>query len=350
MLSERGILAEMHSTDRPLQSSLASQPLADDRVANDPETVHASLSCPACASIECTRVGTWGSDYTACDCVGCGLRFSAPMRAADADWYQESSIYSSRTPWLAATVRSLTLANSRWEFQQALRFPAATSHSLLDVGCGYGEFLFLARQKGYSVAGLDFNGNSLRFAKDILRMDCLYESSLDRAVEATAGRRFDVVTMFEVLEHQANPFHTLRLASDLLRPEGTLCLSVPGFRRWPRLFDPQVDAPPHHLTLWTTEALQAILERAGFIVLDAVRKPLMPSDLGLVIRWKLQRALGRSSAPSPKPDYAKSGLRINGLVRHLGLIALAVPCRMLAINRKAGGFTLFARARKKLAC
>ena len=312
--------------------------------------------CPACESVEGVESRpNQGDGYRVRQCAGCALVYSDPMRSADANWYSSSWLYGLRESHRG---RASGDSDVPWNFAQGLaELRAAARGRLLDVGCGEGYFLHLAQQAGYEVTGLDFNPVSVAIAQERLGVATVHRSSVEEVGDRFSGTQFDVVTIFEVLEHTADPYQTLRCIYGLLKQGGKLLLSVPGSRRWPPLFDPESDAPPHHLTLWTEEALRRLLGRAGFRVHEVRTKPLVVQDLGLHLKWLWHRMMrrrrdNRESRPArqeipPGAPRGALGFRPSDRVRKLGTVGLAPLCWALRRNPRAGGFTLFALGEKQ---
>lgn len=130
--------------------------------------------------------------------------------------------------------------------------------SLLDVGAGNGYFVALAaREFGWRAVGLEISERETRFAHEMLGVGLLRED--------IAGHRgnYDVVTCFNVIEHVPAPRDFLAAVAARVKPGGMLALSTPnpgciharvrGLRRWN-----MVD-PPHHLNLFSRQALRAML-------------------------------------------------------------------------------------------
>jgi 2-polyprenyl-3-methyl-5-hydroxy-6-metoxy-1,4-benzoquinol methylase len=322
----------------------------------------ARLQCPACESIEAILVGTHLSGtFKTYECKACALRFSDPMAPGDAAWYASSKVYELRRLWLRAVdPRNALSWPMYWHFRQVLSvlrtLPLESRPKLLDVGCGEGQFLYLAKQIGFEVTGVDFNSLSLEAARRVFGITSLYQSSLEDFAADPSRELYDVITMLEVLEHTANPFRTVRTVVKLLKPGGLLLVSVPGHERWPLWFDPDTDRPPHHLTLWTERSLSRILERGGLKVASVRRKRLDAGDLGCHAKSKfkliLLRLLSRNGCVAPENRESLSGnsetvARIPlGLVRLCAWIGLTPLCWVLKLNPRAGGFTLFAHSRK----
>jgi len=92
---------------------------------------------------------------------------------------------------------------------------------LLDVGCATGEFLTVAKNFGYSVEGLELS----KWSSEIARKKGLrvYTDSLKTLVNKYPAR-YDVITLFGVIEHFENPLDEITYINKLLKPEGLLVI------------------------------------------------------------------------------------------------------------------------------
>ena len=225
--------------------------------------------CPACEHGDASRNG-----HQFRRCSHCGLLFS-DMRAADADWYQNSWIYRGH-PLPRPLATETILQNWAWnEFLS--HAPIQERASLLDVGCGVGHFLHAAKSRGFEAEGIDFNSQLATLARDVYGLQVTCE---DLASYVERERTFDYMTAFEVLEHVSNP---VDLLSSMARMGRFVALSVPCAERRPALFCRDIDAPPHHLTLWTKNALSEALARAGLTPLYMSGESYAPKHLGIYL-------------------------------------------------------------------
>jgi SAM-dependent methyltransferase len=135
------------------------------------------------------------------------------------------------------------------------------SGRLLDFGCGAGGFARLMAQAGYDVVGVEpfslgrpTSGPRLRLLRAPLA-DCGPELG-----------QFDVITLWQVLEHVRDPGAVLGALLAHLRPGATLLVSVPNFASWQsRAFGPgwfHLDAP-RHVTHFERATLDALLDHHG---------------------------------------------------------------------------------------
>ena len=76
---------------------------------------------------------------------------------------------------------------------------------LLDLGCGVGNFLAAARDSGFEVTGVEFNQSANRFARETYGLREIFAMRPEDFRSANPAKTFDVVTFFEVLEHQDDP-------------------------------------------------------------------------------------------------------------------------------------------------
>jgi SAM-dependent methyltransferase len=155
---------------------------------------------------------------------------------------------------------------------------------IADVGCGTGLFLAVARRRGWAPFGVDDSADATRHARERFGIDVHTGAFEDLA---RSGRRFDVVTMWDVIEHARDPVGLLGIARRCLAPGGILALATPNQRNvldvvaglLYRLSAGRVTGPlekfyiPLHFTYFTAATLGDALARAGFGVV-AVRREL----------------------------------------------------------------------------
>lgn len=141
--------------------------------------------------------------------------------------------------------------------------PPAT---LLDVGCGNGGFLLAAQEAGYDTLGIDISAGAIEIVESrggkALPVDFLTHDF---------GRTFDVISMWDVVEHLRDPFRFFQRAREMLSPGGILVVKTPGVgkqaltltRVRPQWAGGLLQAP-HHVHYWTQDSMAAIMHRAGF--------------------------------------------------------------------------------------
>jgi SAM-dependent methyltransferase len=148
-----------------------------------------------------------------------------------------------------------------------LRLPAGSS--ILDVGCGNGEFLVQAQRAGWRAQGVDPDPQAVATCR---RAGLEAVNGTIETVDL-APRSLDAVTFAHVLEHLHDPRRALRRARELLRTGGLLWLATPNVDAAGHAhFGPDwlgLD-PPRHLVVFSRRALARAVEDAGF---DVVAQP-----------------------------------------------------------------------------
>jgi SAM-dependent methyltransferase len=96
---------------------------------------------------------------------------------------------------------------------------------LLDVGCYAGFFLEQARERGWRVAGVEPSKWAAAFARRELGLE-VWQGPIEGYLPEDPARRFDLVTLWDVLEHLSDPLTVLRRLRDLLRPRGLLAFTT----------------------------------------------------------------------------------------------------------------------------
>jgi SAM-dependent methyltransferase len=229
----------------------------------------------------------------------------------------------------------------RLGFVETLASPPAR---LLDVGAGRGRFVAAARAAGYDALGIEPTRRGTAAAEQIgapLRRTTLEEA------DVPAGS-LDVVTLWHVLEHVADPGLALRRIARWLRPGGGLVLGVPnlaslqariGGEAWYHL-----DVPRHRVH-FTPDGVERLLRASGFTPLEthhvlAEHNPfgMWQSLVNLMTRQPsyLYNLLKRN-APARSPDLAISLLA-------LPLAPVAALAELVAeLARRGGTIAVLAR-------
>jgi protoporphyrinogen oxidase/SAM-dependent methyltransferase len=140
----------------------------------------------------------------------------------------------------------------------------ASPGRLLDAGCWTGSFLAAARQRGWSVVGVEPSAWAARHARE-RGLDIIEGELLDAPL---APSSFDAIVATDVLEHLADPAAVVERVAELLVPGGVLYVAVPDAgsrlaramgRRWWAVL-------PMHLQYFTRSSMRLLLARHGFEV------------------------------------------------------------------------------------
>ena len=143
-----------------------------------------------------------------------------------------------------------------WKFENQLAYDAMNpGDKVLDIGCGIGKFLLKAKEKAGEVAGLELNEKAVEIAtQQGLRV-------LNQRIEAHAENKkgyYDMVCMFQVLEHIYDVKTFLENAGEVLKKGGKLVIGVPNNEPWFQGYDKYctLNLPPHHMGLWNRSVFE----------------------------------------------------------------------------------------------
>ena len=140
--------------------------------------------------------------------------------------------------------------------------------SILDIGSGRGHFLHHASMRGYQVHGIEISRVAADYCQHIygLTPSVLNIESADWHIDET----YDVITMWHVLEHLADPITVLKTALAYLKPNGHLIIEVPNINsikfRLARQQDKWIGGnhPRHHRFFFSHHTLRNLVEKSGF--------------------------------------------------------------------------------------
>ena len=161
--------------------------------------------------------------------------------------YYESQEYISHTDEKRGLFSRLYQLVKKWSLQKKAKLilqQLGDVGSLLDVGAGTGDFLKVAKEKGWQVHGMEPNKNAAKLA---------LEKGIDlkASLNDFEGKQFDVVTLWHVLEHIPDLEETILKLAALVKPQGALIIAVPNFKsfdaRYYGKFWAAYDVPRH---LW----------------------------------------------------------------------------------------------------
>ena len=143
---------------------------------------------------------------------------------------------------------------------------------LLDLGCGNGAFLHVAKRAGYEVVGVEPDPKAAEAGR---------QSGLDittGASDALAHQSgdYDVITLNHVIEHLHDPVAVLRDCQRLLKPGGCIWIETPNIDAFGHkhfgAFWRGLEVP-RHLVLFNDRSLRSALKQAGFANVSRLRRP-----------------------------------------------------------------------------
>lgn len=160
--------------------------------------------------------------------------------------------------------------DSKWDFSEAIQ-DIINCSSVIEFGCGPGNFLEMAKAYVQDVAGVELNPLAAKMAES--KGIQIYET--EKIPEDKLGY-FDSAVCFHVLEHVADPKKFLKNLSAYIKPGGIISISVPNQNGPIRYIQPcAMNMPPHHATRWKFRTFEVLAECLGWNITRVAYEPLL---------------------------------------------------------------------------
>lgn len=199
-------------------------------------------------------------------CPECQVLFLNPRPTESSIEAYYPSTYAAYRPAIADERWVIMRWKRRYNLQHQIRSVTdrELNGRLLDIGCATGNYLAEMRKLNWDVNGIELQTEAAQYAQKRLNLD-VYNGDL--LTYPASQNKFDVITMWDVLEHTHQPLQVLAKARNLLKPGGLLIFSIPDPNsKEASSFDSAwigYDAP-RHLYLFHGENLQLLLQITGF--------------------------------------------------------------------------------------
>ncbi len=240
-------------------------------------------------------------------CADCGFEFFDPALAGNSLFYQcleSGEYYNPGRPEFERTV------------QMAVKAGLA---NVLDVGCDAGDFLDLARTAGLRTFGLELNPSAAEKAR--AKGHDIFDRLLPEVPADACRGGFDLITLFQVLEHVPDPVGILKQAAARLKLGGYMSIAVPfksGIYRFMSL-DP-TQWPPHHISRWCLQDFKTLSKQTGLRLVKSGGDILLGSAIEHTMLMKTRLAYALDERPRAKAQprcwpgvvswiYRKSGMK-----------------------------------------
>jgi SAM-dependent methyltransferase len=287
-----------------------------------------------------------GEGFPLVQCNGCGVLalWPQPNDAQLQEAYAAEYYGASRRKFIApiaAFVSMFQRDRANLVFRHAPR-----GSRVLDVGCGNGGFLVKLQKMGYDVEGTEWTDQS---ASRVPRGAGFPVHIGDLMSLRLAAQSYDVITLWHVFEHLRAPQAALLRIRMLLRPGGTLIMSMPNAQSaQARRFglDWFHHDPPRHLHGFGPDSLGRLMEITGFQVRSLTTWSWEQNPFGWIQSWLNARGFPRDRAYQTLKGVRSVSLGTKAI--DLGLVGLlTLPAMVIAAMesmRRAGAtMTVVAR-------
>ena len=250
------------------------------RVAGMPNDTPLASACPICRSPNIAHyVRAYGFDMTRCG--DCGLIFCDPYpTSAQLDAYYNSAMKDFENEFFRESFEArIEIFQRRVDMVRCLQ----PNGRLLDIGSAIGIFIESLRRASapYAIAACDLSAAAC--AELAERHPGISVHNCDAAA-LDGARQYDVITMWDTLEHIVDLPRMLATVRRLLKPRGSFVFSTPNTHsfEWLVAGDRHVQIlPPGHVNLMNAGNLRLLLETNGFRVQEQKTLNAAP-DIGYV--------------------------------------------------------------------
>lgn len=209
------------------------------------------------------------SDFSLQQCTTCSFVVTSPRPDQNSiNLYYQSDNYISHTGKANSLVDKIYLL-ARWftlqsKYRLIKKYKALGS--VLDYGCGTGSFLEYMQKHNWQIAGVEPSEAANRKAHQIVKTEIYREFQ-------QVNNKFDIITLWHVLEHVHNLNEKLIEIKDHLENDGILFVAVPNLKSQDAkkygAFWAGLDVP-RHLWHFSNTTMKTLLEKNGFKLIDTV--------------------------------------------------------------------------------
>lgn len=177
--------------------------------------------------------------------------------------YYPKDSYISHKDQSKKLIDKLYLLVKKYTLNQKIKYITKfqkNSKTLLDIGTGTGEFLIQAKTKNWKVVGVEPNKLAREKGKN-------KQIDIHETLDHLNGKKFNIITLWHVLEHLPNLNEEIKKIDSLLEQEGTLIIAVPNFKSYDAKYYKTHWAAydvPRHLWHFSKNSIEAVFKQHGY--------------------------------------------------------------------------------------
>ena len=230
--------------------------------------------CPVCKNSDfinhliCTDHSITGESFALNKCRKCKLIFTNPRPSeASLPKYYQSDDYISHSNKSSNLINLAYKLVRRYTIRKKVKLlkKYTSGKSILDYGCGTGDFLLACKLRGFHVEGFEPN----HFAR---------EQSVNKGIEVITDlkatkQKVDIITAWHVIEHVSELKKTIKLLKKKLNEDGLLIIAVPNINSYDSIHYKEHWAAldvPRHLYHFSQESFGTLLAKTKLQLVDTV--------------------------------------------------------------------------------
>ena len=294
-------------------------------------------------------------EFSVASCKKCGLEMVNPQPSAsvlsryyDVNYYGNGSM---KFPPIIQWLRKISIIK---KVRKILSLYEHEKGRIMDIGCADGAFLFNIKKREWNTTGLEISASAVR-EESFKDLDIIIG---DITEHHFAEHSHNVITLWHVFEHLADPDIYLNEIRRIMTPEGLLVITLPNVASWQaRWFgkDWFHRDIPRHLYHYSPETLQKLLIKYGFRIQKIEHLSLEYNPFGYIQSF-YNKFLGDNNhfynhLKNIRNEEDSSGGDRGGSIRFFGLLALlpflVLPAIFLsvaeAMSKKGGTIKVYIR-------
>jgi len=270
------------------------------------------ISCPLCSSHQSTPIYVVDQHHRSdlrpsvkiVKCTSCSVVYlSSVDHSFQSDLYEYYSdhILCTHTSSKAASLNCKSYLRVLRKLQ---KYTSSSISSILDVGCGDGSFVEFCIKHGFNCQGIELSSSavSLAQARNLpVTLSSVFDLNLN-------SHSFDLITLFEVIEHVDEPLKLIERLASLLSESGLLYLTTPNFfsverfilqSKWPVFHS-------EHITYFTSYQLRRLIQQR-YPTLELVHCSTRNVDIASI--FKILSSRSKKPSPTASANQATQSLR-----------------------------------------
>ncbi len=279
-------------------------------------------ACPVCGSSK-RHVEFSKYNIDIVGCLDCSLRYASKIPRETEDIYSDEEYLPVAQQCYMQNVdyRKKRFGGERIEIIRQFT-GEVKGKRLLDIGCGTGWFLDVAQEAGFGVCGQELGKELAKWTAKRLGVDVHSCPVSDIPLK----QKFDVITMFDLIEHVTDPVQLVRDCKQLLTPSGIMLVFTPNFDSLAinvMKENSNLITPAEHLTYFTRKSVEKIAEQTDMELVWFKTCGIDLGDLKGFYEWKGDQALSDACERlydliQPVVDAAQSGNHLRFILRNNG--------------------------------
>ena len=291
------------------------------------------IVCPCCSSRGSRSPGdfTWeGHSIPLLVCNTCGVARLGRRLADDSlrSYYENYSVYYDHGE---GSRKHRQIQGYRKFLEPFQRDQSAAPLTVLDVGCGFGEFL--STFSGWRKLGVELNSERAAYARSQYGIEVF---EVDFLVLPLAAKSISLASAIAVLEHMTEPCLFLQKLSDVIADDGCIFLDVPDINH--RHYGLTGQFSIDHVLYFTRETLRLFLESMGFTIKNAITYGVDLKTTGVLLNKTYKTGIIQQTIEDRQREgHALAEAVFQTLVEQLALITRTHE----AISAKLHKFEIF---------